>query len=46
MRAVRFDTEFVEQRKSLPRDEMARSVVDVDSVLGRLYPVVVVFHLR
>ena len=43
--AVRFDSEFVEQRKRILSDKMAGAAVNVNSVLGRLYPIVVVLHL-
>ena len=44
--AVRFDSELIEQRKRILSDKMAGAVIDVNSVLGRLYPIVVVLHLR
>jgi hypothetical protein len=46
VRAIRFDPELIEQRKSLPSDKMAGAVVDVNSVFSRLDPLVVVLHLR
>ena len=46
VRAVGFDSEFVEQGEGVGGDKMAGAVVDVNSVLGRLNAVVVVFHLR
>src|SRR6185437_17176274 len=46
VRAVGLDPELVEQRKRIPGDEMAGAIVDVNSVLGRLDPVIVVLHLR
>src|SRR5271170_2286173 len=44
--AVCFEPEFIEQSERILRDKMAGAVIDVNSVLSRLYPVVVVLHLR